>query len=68
MTNEREALTDRMMMTALAETDDPSAAATVLMSAAARILQERFGEEIALAALSASVDSATTAWRQGRMQ
>lgn len=56
-------LTANLLERALDATDEPAQAASVLVSAAATILQRAFGEEAAIELLQTGLDAAGAAWR-----
>jgi len=60
--NEKEKLTAALISAAICGTDHPANAATVLMSAAALILVQQFGEEEASALLLGIVGTARAEW------
>ena len=63
MTDEHQTLAVDLLQRAVDGTDDPARAASILMSAAASILQRHFGEEAAVELLQHGLDTAGAAWR-----
>lgn len=62
---EKEKLTADLISTAICGTDHPAAAVTLLMSAAALILAQQFGEDAASALMMDIVGAARTEWSRG---
>ncbi|MCP1470984.1 hypothetical protein J3E64_002681 [Sphingobium sp. OAS761] len=60
--SEKEKLTAALISAAICGTDHPASAATVLMSAAASILVQQFGEEEASALMLGIVVTARAEW------
>ena len=63
MTDEHQALAADLLQRAVDGTDEPARAASLLISAAASILQRHFGEEAAIESIQSGLDSAGAAWR-----
>ena len=66
MTDEHQALATELLQRALDGTEEPARAVSILMSAAATILQRTFSEEAAIELMVQALDTAGAAWRQAR--
>ena len=64
MTAEHKALAAELLQTALDHTEHPARAVSLLISAAATILQRQFGEEGALALMTQALDTTGAEWRR----
>lgn len=67
MNIEHETIAKDLLQRALDRTDEPARAASVLMSAAAAILQRHFGEETAIELMQHGLDTAGAEWRRGQL-
>lgn len=63
MTDEHQTLAADLLQRAVDGTDEPARAASLLISAAATVLQRHFGEERAIELLHHGLDVAGAEWR-----
>lgn len=64
MTNDHQTLAAELLDRAVHETEHPARAVSVLMTAAATILQRHFGEEAAMELMHEALDRAGADWRR----
>jgi len=64
LTDELRGLTADLIDQAVGNTDHPARAVSILLSAAATILQRSFGEEAAIEMMQQALDEAGAEWRR----